>query len=294
MVRLNNKFIQFKTEDGLTLPGIFFEANNSREIGIYIHGSGSSSIFKYDNYYIAQELLKKGISLLMFDNRGAHLINKIVVNKEGSVRKELFGSAYEIIKDCVFDINASLDFVKSLGYKDICLIGGSTGANKICIYNHYFPNNKIQKYVLISGGDDIGYFLNKLGKEKFYSLFREAEKKINNNKGDNIIEELIPSFFFTYKTFYHMLNPEGDNNVFQFSNRPTKNPPFQYFREIKKPTLVIYPQTDKFVDMKIEDAINLLKKFKPNFDYKIIKNSSHSFSSGMNEVSRFISDWLVN
>ncbi len=140
----------------------------------------------------------------MFDNRGANLVNKLLVNKNGAQEKRLFGSAYELINDSVFDINAAIDFVNKLGYEEIYLIGGSTGANKICIYDHYREKNPVGKYVLISGGDDIGYYINKLGREKYQKLLEESIEKINQNKGENIIEELLPTHFLSYKTCFDL------------------------------------------------------------------------------------------
>jgi predicted alpha/beta hydrolase len=42
--------VQIATEDGLTLPGIFYEAQNSKKAAIYLHGNGSSSVFYKDGF----------------------------------------------------------------------------------------------------------------------------------------------------------------------------------------------------------------------------------------------------
>jgi len=72
------KYVQIKTEDGLTLPGLLYEASTTKEVMINLHGNGSSSIFYQDEQMndFAEALNKKGISLLLFNNRGAHNIKK--------------------------------------------------------------------------------------------------------------------------------------------------------------------------------------------------------------------------
>jgi pimeloyl-ACP methyl ester carboxylesterase len=53
------------------------------------------------------------------------------------------------------------------GYRDITLIGHSTGANKIAVYDHYKPRNSIKRYVLLGGGDDTGILYEHLGPRRF-------------------------------------------------------------------------------------------------------------------------------
>lgn len=141
--------VQIKTEDGLTLPGLFYEAGGSKKAAIFLHGNGSSSVFYSDDLKEeqAKALNEKGVSYLLFNNRGAHLIKKLnVEGKNREVERKRFGMAYEKIKDCIKDIDGAISFLESRGYREFDLIGESTGANKICVYHYYKPNNKVSKY----------------------------------------------------------------------------------------------------------------------------------------------------
>src|SRR5664279_4691963 len=99
------QLVQINTSDGLSLPGLLYEAKRTKKVMIYLHGNGSTSVFYQDNQIpeFVQTLEKAGISLLMFNNRGAHYIKKLDVQKsDGTTDRKPYGMAYEIIKECVF------------------------------------------------------------------------------------------------------------------------------------------------------------------------------------------------
>jgi len=292
-------FVEFDTDDGLTLPGLLYEAKGSKKIAVFLHGNGSSSVFydENENKDLPNELNKKGVSLLMFNNRGAHIIKKLNVKNGDEIERKRFGCAYEKIKDCVLDIDAAIKFLQKLGYKEFYLIGASTGANKICVYNFYKPENVFKKYILIAGGDDTGIYYSVLGKEKFFRLLKTSREKIKEDKGEELIKELLPDEIFSYTGFYDIANPDGDYNCFPFSEVLTKiklstKPLFRYFKSIEKPSLVIYGDSDEYVWGDISKIIKILKSYRPNFDYQTIENADHGFTGKKSELAKIISDWI--
>ncbi len=291
--------VQIKTADGLTLPGLLYKTKNSQKVAIHLHGNGSSSVFYSDDQRetLAKTLGNEGISLLMFNNRGAHYIKKLDIQKPNEeIEQKLFGMAYEKIKECVQDIDGAISFLKSKRYKEFYLIGESTGANKICVYNFYKPKNKVSKYILLGGGDDTGIYYDQLGKDKFYRLLKEAKEKIRKHKAEDLICELLPDEIFSYKGFYDIANPDGDYNVFPFLEvlkkvELSKKPLFRHFKSITKPTLVVYGEKDKWA-WDIPRMIEILKKLRPEFIYKVIRNADHSFSENQTQLSNLICNWL--
>lgn len=295
----NPKLVQIKTEDGLILPGLLYEAPRSKKVAIHLHGNGSSSVFYNDGERDeqAKALSKKGISFLLFNNRGAHLIKKLDVIKKNKKERKRFGMAYEKIKDCIKDIDGAINYLEKLGYKEFYLIGESTGANKICVYHYYKPKNKISKYILLSGGDDTGIYYDIFGKKKFFELLKESKEKIKKKKGEEIIKELLPDDIFSYTGFYDIANPDGDYNCFPFlevikSIRLSKKPLFRYFKFVNKPTLVIYGEKDEYTYGNVSRIIEILREQKPEFEYKIIKGADHGFSEHQRELSKIMSNWL--
>ncbi|MBI2029940.1 alpha/beta hydrolase [Candidatus Gottesmanbacteria bacterium] len=296
----NMQLVQIPTEDGLTLPGLLYESANSKKAAIYLHGNGSSSVFYSDDVkdIQAKALNNKGISYLVFNNRGAHYIKKLNIgNKSKDAVRKRFGMSYEKIKDCIYDINGAINFLEKKGYKEFYLIGESTGANKICVYHYFKPKNKVTKYILLSGGDDTGIYYNLLGEKRFYKLLKESKEKIRRRKGEDIILELLPEEIFSYKAFYDTANPDGDYNCFPFLEviknlKLSKKKLFRHFKSINKPTHVIYGEKDEYAWGDVPKVVEILKRQKPEFKYEIIKDADHSFSKHQRELSIIMSNWL--
>lgn len=69
------EFVEFKTKDGLTLPGLFYKAKKGRAAAICLHGCGASVFYnKAKNSILASAWAEKNISTLYFNNRGAQII----------------------------------------------------------------------------------------------------------------------------------------------------------------------------------------------------------------------------
>lgn len=279
------KFVEFRTSDGLNLPGLLYEATGSKKVVIYLHGNGSSSIF-YDegeNRDLPNELNKRGFSLLKFNNRGAHIIKKFNIGEE----RVPYGMAFEKIKDCVLDIEAAISFLRKLGYKEFYLAGASTGANKICVFNHYRPKNTFNGYIIIAGGDDTGIYFKLLGKRVFFRILKRAKEKIQKKQGSEIIPELLSfDLVFSNKGFWNIANPDGDYNCFPFLETLGK------IKLSKKPSLVVYGKLDESAWKDIPKAVKLLKALNPLLEYRIIKEADHRFTGKKKELAESISNWL--
>lgn len=295
----NPKLVQIKTEDGPILPGLLYKATRSKKIAIHLHGNGSTSVFYQDDQRDEQikSLNKKGISFLLFNNRGANYIKNLDIIKRRKRGRKRFGMAYEKIKDCIKDIDGAIKHLKKLGYRTFYLIGESTGANKICVYHYYKPKNKVSKYVLLGGSDDTGIYYNTLGRKRFFELLKESKKKIKKGKGEKIITELLPREIFSYIGFNDIANPDGDYNIFSFLEamkdlKLSKKRLFRHYKSINKPTLVIYGEKDEYAWGSVPKIVSILKKQKPEFEYRIIKGADHGFSKKQKELSKIMSAWL--
>lgn len=297
------RFVDFKATDGVVLPGLLFEPKNkSTKVAIFLHGNGHSSIF-YDvkqMNVIAEYLINKNISFFPFNNRGAyylHKLKKVIDNKKEDVKA---GTAMELIKECIYDIDGAINFLKQQGYKTFYLIGISTGANKIVVYHYYKPKNPISKYVLLSGGDDTGLSYEMMGKEKFYKMLKKCQSEINKGNGMKLIPSNLDDYLYSYQSLYDTINPDGDYNTFPFNEyinklRLSTKPLFREYQTIDKPTLVIYGENDEYCYNNVPKCIGALKKECPNkkiFTFKIIKGADHGFSDREKELAETITNWF--
>jgi dipeptidyl aminopeptidase/acylaminoacyl peptidase len=302
MNTLKPEFVEFKTEDNLTLPGLLYEPTRAKAVAIYLHGNGSSSVFysaAEHQHAMATALNDKGVAILYFNNRGAHLIHGFTIKKKGEKTRKRYGMGYEEIKDCISDIDGAISFLKKRGYKKFYLMGISTGANKICVYNFYKPKNEIEKYILLGGGDDTGIHYHLLGKSKFLKLLSISKRKIAQGRGEDIIPEMLPTEIFSYTGFRDIANPDGDYNVFPFYEAIKKvklstKPHFRYFESIKKPAMVVYGGADEYAWGDVDRVIRILKSYRPEFTYKIVKGSNHSFRGHQKELSGIVANFLAS
>ncbi|MDO8495650.1 MAG: DUF1749 domain-containing protein [bacterium] len=293
------EFIEIKTKDGLILPGLLYRAKRAQAAAIYLHGNGSSSVFygESGNHPLAAALNKNGISVLFFNNRGAHIIKKLNVKQKRKTIRKPYGMAYEKIKECVPDIDGAISFLRKRGYKKFYLIGASTGANKICVYSFYKKDNEISKYVLLCGADDTGIYYHALGKSNFWKLLAKSKRKIKTGRGEEIIPELLPDIF-SYLGFYDIANPNGDYNTFPFYEvihkaKLSDKPLFRHFKSIKKPSLAVYGDQDEYAWGDVPRIVEILKRYQPKFDYKIIKGADHGFKGREKQLANIVANWLV-
>ncbi len=297
------KLIEFTNTNNVLLPGLLFEPDkNCETVVISLHGNGSSGgMYNVDkNNALAKALTSKNISFLTFSNTGAHLIQKFDVLNNGVRQRGNFGVAYECIKDCIYDIDGAVEFVKSLGYKRLILLGQSTGANKICVYNKYKKDNPFSSYILTSGGDDSGIFYKQIGSKKFKRVIDKCKNAQKNGKGRNLVPKYIAPMIISYSSLLDQIDPDGDYNTFPFywvSERVgimTKKP-FNEFIAIDKPSLVIYGSADEYCHLGAENCLGLLKeatKSKTNLTYKLINNADHSFTGYEKELAEIITNWI--
>lgn len=292
------EFVEIKTGDGLELPGLLYKAPKSKKALIVLHGNGSSSVFyeSVPNKMFADALSKEGISYLTFNNRGAHIKKSFHIKTKSGKKKVYGGMAYEQIKDCIKDIDATINFLKKRGFKEFYLIGFSTGANKICVYDHYRKGNEVLKYILVGGGDDTGIYYNEIGKQNYFKLLEKARKMKKKGRGDELAPDLLPNIF-SWKAFYDIANPDGDYNTFPFyevlrRTKLSKKSLFRYFRAIKKPSFVIYGERDEYAWGDVSKVVDLLKENNPNLDYKIIKGGDHGLSEHLGTLTKSVAKWL--
>lgn len=294
------KFIEFKTKDGLLLPGLLYPAKNSKKVIISLHGNGSASVFynEHEQRVMAEIFAKHGISFFAFNNRGAHILKTLRV--DGEEHKKRLGMSYELIKECVPDIDGAVAVMKQQGYNEFILMGASTGANKICVYDQYKKaRNPFSRYVLLAGGDDTGIYYDMLGKQKFIRLLKESKKKIREGNGGDFMTELISDgIFASYQAFYDMCDPDGDYNCFPFYEvmnnvKLSTKPLFRYFKRITKPSLVVYGGQDEYAWGDVPRVVSLLKEQQPTFFYEIIPNADHGFHGYEKKLAETISQWLI-
>lgn len=296
--------------DGIGLPALFFEpVTKSTTAIVYLHGNGSGNVFspvqKIQDY--AAEFIHKNISFFAFNNRGAQYLQKIKrygepdMDGNRHVVEELKGgTAYELIEECIYDINGVVTFLKSRGYSRFVLMGESTGANKAVLYQYKEKNPSVIGLVLIGGGDDSGIYYRELGRDLFFRLLDLAKEKIASGKGSDFVPQKYLPFLLSWQSFCNTVNPDGDYNIFPFEDyfedlNLGKKPLFKEYKALTLPILVLYGEEDEFCFGRVPEILTLLRsktKNKTNSSFVSLPQSDHGLTGKTDIAATHISRWL--
>lgn len=300
---MHTKLVHFEATDRIELSGLLYEPNRSTApaAAIWLHGNGGSSVFDSERTNaLGERFAKAGVAFLAFDNRGSQFI-RTVKRRVGRTETErrLAGMTYELIRDCVADIDGAARFLRTSGYRDLTILGHSTGANKICVYGSMKPRNPIARYVLVAGGDDVGIYRNDLGRKRFDTLLAKSRAMVRVGKGGELATPSASAFPISWRSLFDTIDPDGDYNVFPFrevvEGEPlSRKPLFRTFASLRKPTLVVYGSEDPYCFTSAWNAVSILQDHvhgKKNFDFYVIEGADHGFRGYEEELAGAILRW---
>jgi pimeloyl-ACP methyl ester carboxylesterase len=295
------RVVRFAASDGVELAGLLYEPKRAtNRVAVFLHGTGGSSVFESKRTNIlAQSFLDAGIAYFPFNNRGALVVRRLRTAKKKSVAG---GAAFERIRDCVLDLDGVLRELRRRGYRDITLVGHSTGANKIAVYDHYKPRNLAKRYVLLGGGDDTGMLYQPLGARRFTNALEKARAMMRAHRGEEFVPRALSPMLLSWQSFYDMANPDGDYNVFPFLEvlrnvRLGRKPRFRHLRGIRKPTLMLYGEHDEYAYGDVPRCVAILAdvmREQPNVELAILGDADHGFSGKERELADTIVNWWTS
>jgi pimeloyl-ACP methyl ester carboxylesterase len=301
--------VRCEETDGIELAGLLYEpARTTQRAAIFLHGNGGASVFEAKRTnLLASELVSSGIAWFPFNNRGAHLLRRLRTSESArgkrrrTSRKPLQGGmAHELIRDCIHDIDGAVRELRRRGYREIHLVGHSTGANKVVVYDHYRQRNPIRSYVLLAGGDDTGLLYQQLGPARFAKALTRARERIRSRRGEDLVPPSIFPLPLSWRSFYDMANPNGDYNVFPFLEvmrgiRLSRRARFHHLRRVRKNTFVLYGDSDEYCYGDVSRCVAILADAvaaRPNFELAILRDADHGFSGREEELGRLLVEWM--
>lgn len=301
--------ISFLATDKIKLPGLLYApGSQTKKAAIWLHGMGDSGIFYNPEQInaLGEALTENNIALLAFNNRGAHNSKSLKIADETlpeEDRRYPGGTHYELIADCVKDIDGAVKFLKDRGFSEFYLLGLSSGTNKICHYHVHAKHNPFNKYVLAGPGDDVGLHFQALGPKRFWRALKYAAKMTDKDPL-HIMPKYTGMYPFSAQSAWDILNPDGDYNTFPFyealNERIGSKPLFDEYRKIDKKTLVIIGKADEYA-YTAGDADGALKLFMEHTsnaqlkhtDFVSVRGADHSFHDHEAEFAKQVSDWLA-
>lgn len=304
------ELVSLLATDKVRLPGLLYEPDKrTGKVAVWLHGMGDNGAFYNPERINAldEALAKNGIALLAFNNRGAHHRKGLRIAEETLPEEDRYligGTHYELIEDCVKDINGAAQFLKNRGFSKLYLMGHSTGANKICVYHTRATDNPFAKYVLAGPGDDIGLFFTELGEKRYWQALRYAAAKVDAGDPLHTMPKYSGMYPFSARSARDILDPDGAYNTFPYyeslHERLGGKPLFGEYRKIDKPTLVIIGGEDEYMHTAggAEQALKLFMKHTPNAqlkqaDFMAVASADHGFHDYEQDFAEKVSDWLA-
>lgn len=292
------RVVRFPATDGVELTGLLYEPKRkSNRAIVWLHGTGGASVFETRRTNIlAEHFLAAGFAFFPFNNRGAHLMRRLKAKRK-SVQG---GMAYERIRECVPDIDGAARELRRRGYRELILIGHSTGANKIAVYDHYKPRNPYKRYVLLAGGDDTGSIYAQLGARRFANGLAKARAMIKARRGQELVPQSLSSLPMSWTAWYDMANPDGDYNVFPFYERLndvrlSRRPHFRHVKSIRKPALFLYGDSDEYLYDDVGGCVEVLAEAigaKTNVEIAVMADADHGFGGREEELVEVVLRWM--
>jgi pimeloyl-ACP methyl ester carboxylesterase len=302
--------VSIVSSDNIELPGLLYTPSKStKKVAVWLHGMGDSAVFYNSSLVnsLGKALTDSGIALLAFNNRGAHDAKSLKYADETlpeEDRRYQGGTYYELIADCVKDIDGAVAFLKQNDFSTFYLLGHSTGANKICAYHVRAKQNPFSKYVLAGPGDDSGGMFEELGAKKFWQALHYAAK-FTKTDPLHIMPKYTGMYPFSAQSAWDILNPDGGYNTFPFyectTERLGKKQLFDEYRQIDRPTLVIFGENDEYATTAggALKALDLFMKHTSNArlkqtDFNAVPGADHSFNGAEEAFAGQVADWLAH
>lgn len=251
--------------DGFWVTG----KKRSKTLLIFVHGMGSNfykSRFKKAWMKLAPP---RGLDVLCFNNRGC----------ESDV-------AIEHFPDCLHDLDAALDFAHAEGYREIFLLGHSTGCQKIVYYHHKRRPRSVRALLLTALGDDLAIARRDLGKS-YAAWIKRAERLVAQGKG----EQKLPAkcMGFSAKRFLSAAGSKSiEANLFRLDGKMT------IFSSLALPILAVFPEQEQYACIPVHEAGRRLEAVSRSrqFEAVYIPEADHSFRGQEDACVRACLGWL--
>ncbi len=281
------------TKDGLWLDGLSFFPNHKSIKGIvWIHGL-------FGNYggrrikTLAEISTKNNIAFVSFNTRGAGVMSRFSIKTKINTKyknRKTIGGGLENFQECIWDIEAMIQFLRRKGIKKIFLIGHSTGANKALFYMYKQNDRRVTGIGLIGPINDYVSKKQELGRR--YTFLIKKVKILAKKKPNKLLPYSLSPVSITAARYLSLYTPATPEDVFPYYNKQAK---FKELASISIPLLVLIGEQDEYLDRKPQDFINIFKikaKSTKKFTGLIIKSADHGFYEKEKQLAQTIISWI--
>jgi len=279
------KTIKTITSDGYHFKGLLSEANDSKKIIIHIHGMAGSVLL--NEYYLQMHDFypANGFSFLVGEHRGTGTITAFVHDTTDGV----CGNAFEKFEDCIYDIQAWIDWGKSQGYEEIWLQSHSLGPSKVAYYVSQTKNHKLAGLIWISPADMIGLVNNTQGKKDHEVMLSEAKQFVSEGKGQALLSHrLWGDNLLSADTYLNFFDIGARTAIFNYGNESLG---WDVVNKIDLPVLAITGTKDDGI-VPVMDPYEAMKKLEAELKRSskvktvVYEGAEHSFDGYGDKIAK--------
>jgi len=276
------------TKDGLRLDGLLFAPEGEARAAV-LHLPGRAGNFYANGFLDAMARIYTdcGFAFLSVNTRGHDHIADFRVGD--TLRIKRIGQAFEIFEECVFDINAWVDFLENKGYEKIILQGHSQGAAKLVYFLSEKPRARIAAMVLMSPADAPG-LLRKYQPETFARNLTKAKEMIDQARGDELLPEKIRDWYYVSAKTYANEMGGGKADIFPIFDAGD----FSKLESVNIPALAFYGENEDILVHSAQEDLKIIAAHLKNSKSKtlIIDGADHTYFKKEEIVAQTIADWI--
>ncbi len=264
----------FRTSDNERLHGALLTPPNRRSdlALLFVHGV-AMNFYLPPLFAFGQELASRNYPCFVINTRGHDWISRA-----GNLTK-FGGSAYEMIEDCLFDLDGALEFLHRRGHRRFVLVGHSLGAIKSIIYQGTRQRQDMAGIVSCSAPRQ--FYSERVARQPEYrELIDRAEKMVADGRGEELMHVAVGATpgIFTARTHLNKYGKDDRNDC-----RP-------YAKKLGCPLMAIVGGGEpKFFH---DYAREIVASAGAGASYKSVEGGNHFYNRHTSEVVEVIYRWL--
>ncbi|MEM3201342.1 MAG: DUF1749 domain-containing protein [Candidatus Micrarchaeaceae archaeon] len=283
------KIVYFDAKDKISLAAALFAPKRSSGKAIlYLHGLGGN-FYTPTAMSIAKSACNEGIALLSIQQRGSYIAEEFSFGETG--KRILAGAAFEKFEDSAHDIYGALSFLKKMGFKEVIIIGKSTGCQKAIYFLYKNRKKRITKIIkgliLLSPVDDRSYDIwnYKRHKKDFYRSLRIAKVLKRKDPYAIMPKEIMPKgqWPISASRFLSTADEKSiEGRILDYKGS------MREFKSINIPIAAIFGTKDEYMVIPIRKAAERLKENRNLVSVTLIKGAGHSLYTGNRFPSKMV------
>lgn len=197
----------FKTVDNERLHGALLRPKDPSDLALILVHGVAMNFYLPPMFTFGQELSKRGHHSFVINTRGHDWISRA-----GNLTK-FGGSAYEMLEDCVPDLNGAIDFLRHRHYRRFVLIGHSLGAIKSIIYQGTQQRKDIVSIISCSAPKQ--FYSERVERQPiFRELIAQAERMVEEGSAEALMSVNVGATpgIFTARTHLNKYGKDDRND----------------------------------------------------------------------------------